>query len=174
MDFGSFAHRRRPLSRRFSAVHFRRVIAWDLGGIANDAPPKQLFDRAELLRRLDPVMQVPVLTDATIDPGVASRAAEILVHYRPTLGTEFTFGEYADWISRRIDRSHPGTVHWIGLDTQPPAPATSTTGGFWTNRFGSLRSRPVATPNTVGFAAGSPRHLFSVARTIEPQRSRPK
>lgn len=101
-----------------SAIHWRRVLAWDVSNLViSDEDVAQVVAWSRELQRRDG-LHLPILCDTPTQPRLLSRAADILVHYRATLGTEFTFGEYADWVSARVDQSHPGSVHWMGVDTQ--------------------------------------------------------
>ncbi len=101
-------------------ARFDRVLAWDLGRhLAHpDVQPTRAW--AERIRAADPLGR-PLVCSPETELRAYSRAADVLLHERPVLGTSQELTDYRTWLGTRARLARPGTPFWTAVATEPAA-----------------------------------------------------
>ncbi len=98
-----------------------RMLCWDLGDQLTSRELEVTAGRAATLRRQDRLPELPLLAGVDASLHSYSRHADILLHSREPLGTDFETLQFDRWLRERPRLARPGVLHWAAIQTEPLA-----------------------------------------------------
>ena len=108
-----------PDLTRTTTTNYDRVLCWDLG---DRLAARDLEDAARLastLRHNELLPKLPLVAGVDTALHAFSRHADILLHSREPLGTEFDTRNFGRWLNERPRLARPSVLHWATIQTEP-------------------------------------------------------